>query len=358
MTVIDDLITTALGDAANSFEPRPGATKRILDSAAAPRGLATVAQIPGPVWRHRRPVALGAAAACVVLMALAIVVASSPSPSSQLSDRGPNGLVGQPSAGLPRGAQTPTFGSVQHASGGGVTWGLKVAAPSPSDSARIEETGSLTLALSGRTIEAAVSDLSAIAIREGGYVESINEHLGTSGAGSYSAGVVVLAVPQRLFATTLARVHQVGAVSSLESQALNVTGTYVDYQSHLRGLEASRAQYLAIMRRAATIPQILQVQSQIDNIQGQIDQVEGQIQLLASETTYSTLTVNMHVVGLPSRPVSARTSSIVRAAHSSVSGFIAGVDGLIRLIGPLVFALALTTGIYFGARTLWRRRLP
>jgi hypothetical protein len=234
---------------------------------------------------------------------------------------------------------------------------LSVGAPA-SIGSKIEQVGTLELTLHGRGVASAVGALSSLAIGEGGFVQSINEHVGGAGAGAYSTGVVVIEVPATRFATALSKVGAIGHVSSLQTGASNVTGQYVDYEAHLSALQSTRASYLAILARASTIPEILQVQQQVDAIQTEIDQLEGQIALLNHETAYSTLTVDMHVAGQPSSPAAASQSGLVGAIHGSIGGFVTGVEWLIRVIGPLLFAVVLLGGLALLARVIWRRRLP
>ena len=91
-------------------------------------------------------------------------------------------------------------------------------------------------------------------------------------------------------------------------------------------------------------------------IQSQIEQLQGQLQLLTSQTSYSTLTVDgqraharrRHRAPLPE-------SGLVRAWHASIGGFVTGVEGVIRIAGPLLFALLLLGAVLVGGRALWRR---
>ena len=80
---------------------------------------------------------------------------------------------------------------------------------------------------------------------------------------------------------------------------------------------------------------VLAVQEQLDTMQSQIEQLQGQLQLLTSQTSYSTLTVTVSE-RTPAAPHRARCpeSGLVRAWHASIGGFVAGVEGVIRMAGP------------------------
>ena len=103
---------------------------------------------------------------------------------------------------------------------------------------------------------------------------------------------------------------------------------------------------------------VLSVQEQLDGIQQQIEELQGQLQLLTSETSYSTLTVSISERQPAPQPSPLPESGIVRAWHASIGGFVAGVEGVIRVAGPLLFALLLLGALAFGGRARGGRPAP
>jgi len=97
------------------------------------------------------------------------------------------------------------------------------------------------------------------------------------------------------------------------------------------------------------------VQEQLDSIQSQIEQLQGQLQVLASETSYSTLNVTVSERGAPPQPGPLPESGLVQAWHDSIGGFVTGAEGAIRLAGPFLFALLCLALVAVGGRLLWRR---
>ncbi len=77
--------------------------------------------------------------------------------------------------------------------------------------------------------------------------------------------------------------------------------------------------------------------------------------MLTSETAYSTLTVNVSEGTPAPRPAPLPESGLVRAWHASIGGFVDGVEGLVRLAGPVLFALLCLAALVVGGRALWRR---
>ncbi len=219
--------------------------------------------------------------------------------------------------------------------------------------AKIEQTGSLSLTVGRGDLGRTVTQLTNLAGAYGGFVASSQTQSGAGGA--TPSGSVTLQVPVDDFAAVLARAEALGRTSDVTTSATDVTGQYVDLQSRLTALEDSRQQYLTILAKATTVGDILSVQEQLDTVQQQIEQLEGQLQMLASQTSFSKLAVTVSEGSPPARPSPLPESGLVRAWHASIGGFVTGVEGVIRLAGPLLFALLLLGVVLTGGRALWRR---
>lgn len=287
---------------------------------------------------------------------------SPPSPSRTVAGSGGIGTaMNNAAAGTGAGSsgaagQSTTSGGAPSVGGASGPTTPPLPSGSTGQSAKIEETGSLTLIVPGSRIQQDLARLSAIATGSGGFVAT--SELDT-GAGSVpSQGTITLQVPQAEFQAVVAQARGLGKVSSLNSQATDVTGQYVDLQARISALEASREQYLTIMAKATSIGDVLNVQNQLDNLQQQIEQLQGQLNVLHNQTTYATLSVALTPKGVPT-PVP--ESGLASAWHSAVSGFAAGFDGVVRVAGPLLFVLLLLGALVAMGRGLWhvaRNRKP
>ena len=216
--------------------------------------------------------------------------------------------------------------------------------------ARIQQSGSLTLTVGRGNLSRTIAQLSALAVSGGGFVADTQTQSGGAPSGS-----VTLQVPVQSFAATLQKAQALGRVSDLSTKATDVTGQYVDLHSRIAALQASRQQYLTILAKATTVGDVLAVQEQIDALQSQIEQLQSQLQLLTSQTSYSMLTVSVGESAPSPSPSPLPESGLVRAWHASIGGFVTGVEDVIRVAGPLVFALLLLGAILAGARAFWRR---
>ena len=220
-------------------------------------------------------------------------------------------------------------------------------------SAKIEQTGTLDLAVKKGALTRVMTGLTNLAGSVGGFVASSQSQNGTNGGSAY--GTITMEVPVNDFATVLKAAERYGRSSNLSTNATDVTGQYVDLQARLTALEDSRQQYLTILAKATTIGDILSVQEQLDSIQQQIEQLQGQLQSLTSQTSYSKVTVTLNEGTPPPPPGPLPESGLVRAWHDSVGGFVAGVEGVVRLAGPFLFALLCLAVAAVGGRLLWRR---
>ena len=144
--------------------------------------------------------------------------------------------------------------------------------------------------------------------------------------------------------------------SDLTTKATDVTGQYVDLQSRIAALEDSRQQYLAILAKATTVGDVLAVQEQLDTIQSADRAAAGPA--AAAHQRDVVLDADRHRQRghrRRLRPGPLPESGLVRAWHDSVGGFVAGVEGVIRIAGPALFALLCLGARVVGGRVLWRR---
>lgn len=225
-------------------------------------------------------------------------------------------------------------------------------AGSTGQSTRVEETGTLALIVPGSQIQPDIGRLTSVALGAGGFVA--NSETQSATPGSPGQGMVTLQVPEPGFQSVLDQVQGLGKVSSLATKATDVTGQYVDLQARITALENSRQQYLTIMTRATTVGDVLSVQQQLDNLQSQLEQLQGQLQVLDNETTYATLTVTLSQRLAPGAPKP--ESGLVSAWHGAMSGFVAGIEGLVRVAGPLLFAALLLLALVLLGRWAWHLR--
>ncbi|HEY5111189.1 MAG TPA: DUF4349 domain-containing protein [Acidimicrobiales bacterium] len=358
----EDVLTNALHDVADSFEISRDAASRIATEAASVVTSPRLVRLPAFIHHQSRTRLFLVAAALVVVVAGISVpllhgeVSPTHNPSFEaLPPRvGEKAATTNGAAGAHLTAPSPVTGAVTTSNLSITGTGFTLAASStPSGSLKIESTGTIALTVQGAKVSPAFSKLTSLVTSDGGFVNSTNAHVGTRGSGKFSYGTIVLQVPQHSFALLVAQVQHVGRATSVSSNSADVTSQYVDLTARITAFKASRQQYLAIMKRATTISGILAVQSQLNNLQSQIEQLQGQLNVLNNETTYATLSVTVSEAGQHSLVVHPRTG-FSKAWHDSIRGFVSGFEWLVRIGGPVLFALLLLGALSFLGRFAWR----
>ncbi|HPD42084.1 MAG TPA: DUF4349 domain-containing protein, partial [Anaerolineae bacterium] len=81
----------------------------------------------------------------------------------------------------------------------------------------------------------------------------------------------------------------------------DVTDEYVDLQSRLGNLEATRDRIRTFLDQAQTVDEALRVNEQLAAVEAQIEQVKGRMVYLRERSAYSTITVQLDPE-LPSAP--------------------------------------------------------
>lgn len=334
---------------------------------------------PLPPKPHGSPrLALGAAAALLVVAAGTAGFVGSLSGAGSISGAGkasrPSPAIaanGYGANGTARSASFRALGPAVHAAASSAAAGAPVAPAArkaastlpgskggsgqdASQGGRIEETGTVTVVVRAAQIQPDMGRLMTLAQGLGGFVASTDTQSASSG--SPAQGTVTLQVPVADFATAVSDSRALGKVAALSTQAVDVTGQYVDLQAQITAAQASRQQYLTIMAKATTVGSVLAVQEQLDNVESQLQQLQGQLKQLSTETTYSTLTVTLTQKVVPPPPVK-HAGSLLKAWRAAVNGFVSGFEAVVRVAGPLAFALLLLAALYFGGRSLWRLRL-
>jgi hypothetical protein len=357
MTMIDDdQLRAALRRAAASYEPSDGATTILTSAIDSVRERSSVPE-PERVTRHSTSTRVRVAYAAAIVLAIVVGLTSlglalrPNAKNTQLAAGAP--LSSHIVTGITSGEKSltpPVDGAPQFGTAGNSSERLSTTTPSEKTSlvSKVVSTGTIAISVSSGRINAAVDTLATLALREGGFVAS--SRVVASSNGTPARGEVTLRVPQPHFGALVASVQRVGRTTSVVTNSTDVTSEYVDYESQISALEASRSQYLAIMARATTISQILAVQAQLNTIESELQQLEGQRNVLDNQAAYGTLTIKLNQ-GLRSVHTS---SSIDRAWSQSISGFVGGVDGLVRALGPAFFALLCLIALWLIGRPAWR----
>jgi len=101
-------------------------------------------------------------------------------------------------------------------------------------------------------------------------------------------------IPAKYFDEARTQVRRIAkAVEQDTIEARDATREYVDKEASLRNARAEEAQYLAILKRAAAVKDILEVSSKLAEVRGRIDESEADLRFLHHQVEMSLLTTNI-----------------------------------------------------------------
>jgi len=153
---------------------------------------------------------------------------------------------------------------------------------------KIVKTGQITLEVAD--IAETMGKVAEVADELGGYVVSSHKYEEERGI----SGSVTIRVPADRFDEAFDSLHQLAINVPYEStEARDVTEEYVDLQARLHNLEATEAQYLALLEKAETVEEILKVQQALSDVRGEIERIEGRIKYLERTSDMALIEVTL-----------------------------------------------------------------
>jgi len=117
-------------------------------------------------------------------------------------------------------------------------------------------------------------------------VEGLGGYLETSSAGGENAtsATLTVRVPADRFEQALAEIRKLGLqVQSERVDAQDVTRQYVDQDANIRNLRLEETQYLAILKQASTVKDMMVVSTQLSEVRGQIERQQAEFNALSRQ---------------------------------------------------------------------------
>jgi len=161
------------------------------------------------------------------------------------------------------------------------------------------------------SLEMVVQHPAEMADRIAALIEDLGGYLVSADDGGQNATTAMLTirVPAARFEQARAEIRKLGLrVESEKIDAQDVTRQYVDQDASLRNLRAVEAQYLAILKQASTVKDMLAVNEKLSETRGQIEQQQAEFNALSQQIETVALTISLRseaeaqVFGLNWRP--------------------------------------------------------
>ena len=133
----------------------------------------------------------------------------------------------------------------------------------------------------------------------------------------------------------------------------DVTEEYADLEARLNNHRAEEAQYLALLQRAGTMSETLEVTRALSEVRYQIERMEGQLKNYDSRVDYSRISISLSEDDSAGSVAGKwRPGGTVQTAFSDWIAFLqTGVD---KIIYAVIYGWPLLV-LYLGYRW-WRRR--
>jgi uncharacterized protein DUF4349 len=183
--------------------------------------------------------------------------------------------------------------------------------------------------------------------------ESLGGYLVAADGGGQDAtyGTLTIRVPAERFEQARAEIRKLGVrVESEKVEAQDVTRQYVDQDANIRNLRAEEAGYLAILKQANTVKDMLAVSQQLSNVRGQIEQQQAEFNALSRQIETVAIAISLRkeseaqVFGLNWRPMY-QLKLALRDGLESVANYATAMTTILFYLP----AALLWVGTIFGA---------
>ncbi len=195
-----------------------------------------------------------------------------------------------------------------------------------------------------------------LADKYGGYL--VSSRSSASGEeGVVRSGTIAIRVPESAFNQTVADAGKLGEVMSREIDTQDVTEEYVDLNARLKNAKAQEKALLALMDRAKTIDEVLQVRQVISQTQMEIEQLQGRINFLDEHTSFSTVAMSIYETGTDVGDPGGW--GFIDALKEALHAFVDSVNEIIVALGgaiPVLVVLAFLGWIVYKVVRLIMKR--
>ena len=201
----------------------------------------------------------------------------------------------------------------------------------PTEDRKIVKEGSITLEV--EDIAETMDKVAEMADELSGYVVSSYKHEYERGV----SGHITIRVLSEKFDEAFARLRQLAVAVPYETTtATDVTEEYVDLEAQLSNLQATEAQYLALLEKAENVEEMLKVQKELSNVRGEIERIEGRMQYLERTSEMALIEVTLQETKGLTEPWSA--SAALQSAVRGLTTFGRGLATALIWLGIFCWA--------------------
>lgn len=212
-------------------------------------------------------------------------------------------------------------------------------------------------------LDAALSAVTEKAGALGGYIEDQSQYNGSLYSGRrYRSASLTVRIPAEKLEEFTAAVENAGNVVSSSRSTQDVTLEYVDTESRITALKTEQARLLELMDEAATMSDLLEIESRLTDVRGELEQYTSRLKVLENQVDYATVNLDLTEV-TEYTPVAEKTrlQKIKDGFVDSIGGVWNGILDFVSLViidlpYLVVFGLVLWAVIALIRRRIRKRK--
>lgn len=215
------------------------------------------------------------------------------------------------------------------------------------------------LRLEANSPEETQQKIANIAQNKSGFVIETNQTSSNAQTSMRDIVTMTIRVPADKFEEAVAEIRASGnRVIQENIKGQDVTEEFIDIEARLKTQRALEEQFLEIMKRATTVTDTLNVQSELAEVRGEIEKIEGRKRFLENQSSLSTIKVQLQTpTSLSANP----TGFFYELKEALSTGFNAALKIVLFLITAVIallpFLIFIVLPLYLILRYFWRRRI-
>ena len=200
--------------------------------------------------------------------------------------------------------------------------------------------------------------IAAIAESKGGFVVESQQSSSDIQAATRDIVLMSVRVPSDRFGETLDEIRKSASRVVVETvKGEDVTEEFVDIEAQLKAKKALEEQFMAIMKKADTVDDALNVQRQLAEVRGEIERIEGRKRFLENQSSLSTIKIRLQtakVFAASSAGFGTRLADAFSSGFDVAMNFILGLVTFV--IAVLPFAVFVGLPLFAIIRYFLRRQ--
>lgn len=141
---------------------------------------------------------------------------------------------------------------------------------------------------------------------------------------------LLIRVPSKNFDSFLQSISKgVSYFDTKEISSRDVTTEYIDIDARLKAKKVLENRYLELLKKAAKVSEILEIEAQLSAIREEIESKQGQLNYLQNQVSFSTLNVEFYKTVAPDSGATVSYGSkiwnAIKSGFNSFSGFLIGL---------------------------------